>query len=187
MLLLVFALAVFAVVHMVPAIPWAKAYWKMLLGRAYGAAYGVASLVLLIASIAALRMAETGQVYDPPSWGRAANFALTLVAFVFVGIFLFRGSWRTYVKYPMAIATVFWAVGHLFANGEVRSVVFITGLAGAALAHVFLASRLIEWQPGEERKGHNLLSVLFGIALYGVAAQVHGAVIGVPVVSLAGL
>jgi uncharacterized membrane protein len=187
MTLLVLALVAFGVVHVIPAIPRARAFCVGLLGRAFGPLYGVASLLLLIVCIAAFRVSEGGQLYDPPTWGRHGNFALTLVAFVFIGVFIFRGSWRNRVKYPMAVATLFWAVGHVLANGETRSVVFVVGLAGAALLHVFLASRLQEWQASAERGGHNLMSVLFGIALYGIVAQAHGAVIGVLVISLAEL
>lgn len=187
MTVLVFLLAVFAAVHVIPAIPRAKAAAQRSLGKAYGAAYGMASLVLLVLCVWAFRQADPGFLYEPPAWGRHANFLLTLVAFLFIGIFLARGSWRNRLRYPMAIAVAFWAAGHLLANGEARSVTFIAGLAGAALLHAFLASRLTERTPSDERGGHNLLSVLFGLALYGLMAQLHGVLIGMPVIDLAGL
>jgi uncharacterized membrane protein len=187
MILLVFFLSAFAVVHMVPAIPRAKAVAQRNLGRAYGPLYGVASLLLLVSCVIFFRRAEPGFVYDPPAWGRHANFLLTLVAFLFVGIFLARGSWRNRVKYPMAIATGFWSVGHLLANGDARSVMFFAMLGCTAFVHAFLASRIYDRRLGEERGGHNLLSILFGLALYGLMAQLHGTLIGVPVIDLAGM
>lgn len=186
MILLVFILLAFAVVHLVPAVPRAKASAQAVLGRSYGAAYGVATFVLLVACVWAFRRAEPGFVYDPPTWGRHANFLLTLIAFIFVGIFLARGSWRNRVKFPMAIATGFWATGHLLANGDTRSLVFFATLACTAFVHAFLSSRAYK-PAGEERGGHNLLSILFGIALYGLMAQLHGVLIGVPVINLSGL
>lgn len=184
MLLLVVLLILFTAVHVVPAIPRAKAAAKTALGKAYGAVYGMASLVLLVACIWAMRAAGDGMFYDPPTWGRHANFLFTLIAFVFVGIFLARGSWRNSLRYPMALAVTFWAVGHLLANGEARVVVFVAGLAAAALLHAFLASRLTERAPSDERQGHNFMSVLFGVALYALMAQLHGVIIGVPVVDI---
>ncbi len=186
MTLLVLLLAVFAAVHVIPAVPVAKAAVQAVLGKAYGAVYGMASLVLLVLCVWAFRQAEPGHFYDPPSWGRHANFLFTLVAFLFIGIFLARGSWRNAVRYPMAIAVAFWALGHLLANGEARSVTFIAGLALAALLHAVLASALPERSASDERGGHNLLSVLFGLALYGLMAQLHGALIGIPVIDLTG-
>ena len=184
MTLLVLLLIAFTVAHIVPAIPRAKAAVQRRLGKSYGAIYGLTSLVLLVLCIWAMRHAEPGFFYDPPVWGRHANFLFTLVAFIFIGIFIGRGSWRNAVRYPMAIAVCFWATGHLLANGEATRVVFIIGLAAAALLHAFLASRLTQREPSVERGGHNLFSVLMGVALYGLMAQLHGVIIGVPVIDL---
>lgn len=187
MTMLILLLATFTAVHVVPAIPGAKAAAKAVLGKAYGALYGLSSLVLLGLCIWAMRRVEPGLFYVPPDWGRHANFLLTLIAFVFIGIFLARGSWRNAVRYPMAIAVCFWAAGHLLANGETGSVTFIAGLAFAALLHAVLAARLVAWAPADERQGHNFLSVLFGVALYALMAQLHGVIIGVPVIDLAAM
>lgn len=187
MSLLILALLAFGIVHVIPAIPRARNAARQLLGRAYGPVYGTLSFVLLAVAIAAFRHADTSEVYDVPVGGRHANFGLTLVAFVFVGIFIFHGSWRNQVKYPMALATGFWAVGHLMANGDSRSIVFVLGLELAALIHAVLDMRLVGWAPVEERAGHNLLSVLMGVAFYAVMAQLHGAVIGVPVLDIQAL
>jgi uncharacterized membrane protein len=186
MSLLVLALIAFAAVHLVAAIPRAKAYWRGQLGRAYGPVYGLASLVLLVACVAAFRQAEVTQLYTPPSWGRHANFGLTFIAFLLLGIFLFRGTWRKRLRFPMALATAFWAAGHVLANGDGRSVVFFAGFVSVAFVHAFLSSRLQAPAPEDTRKGHNVLSLLFGIALYGVMAQLHVALVGVPVVDIAG-
>lgn len=184
MFLLVALLILFTAVHVIPAIPRAKAAAKGALGKAYGAVYGIATLVLLAACIWAMRNAGGGDFYVPPEWGRHANFLFTLIAFIFVGIFLARGSWRNTLRYPMAIAVLFWAAGHLMANGEVRTVTFIVGLAFAALLHAFLASRLTVREPSVERQGHNFMSVIFGVALYALMTQLHGAIIGVPVLDI---
>ncbi len=187
MILLVLAILAFAVVHAIPAIPRAKSAAIEKLGRGYGPAYGIASLLLLIACIAAFRLAPSHVLYVEPAWGRYANFALTLVAFILAGIFLFRGSWRNHIRYPMALATAFWVAGHLLANGDTRSLVLFGGLGLAAALHTFLFSRLNQWRPADVRAGHNLISVLAGGGLYGVMSQLHGALIGVAVFNLAGV
>jgi uncharacterized membrane protein len=184
MILLVLSLLAFGIVHLIPAIPRAKAWARGRFGKAYGPVYGMASLLLLALTLAAFRFAPAVDVYQPASWGTHANMGLTLIGFVFLGIFLFRGAWRNQIRYPMLIAVGFWALGHLLANGDGRSVVFFGGFAAIATLQVFLASRLNDWVPGEERNGHNLLSVLFGIAAYGVVSQLHPVIAGVPVFDL---
>jgi uncharacterized membrane protein len=187
MMLLVFSLLAFAVVHLVPAIPRARNAATLKLGRAYGPVYGVASLLLFVATLVAFRGADVAQIYEPPHWGRIANFGLTLIGFLFLGIFLFRGSWRLRIGYPMAWATVFWSGGHLLANGEGRSLVFFAGFALIALMQAFLHSRLVGKSAADVRVGHNALSLLAGLALYGLAAQLHGVIAGVPVIDISSL
>jgi uncharacterized membrane protein len=174
---------IFGVIHINPAIPAWKAHAVQIFGRAYGPVYGIVSLILLTAAIWAYRMAEPGFLYETPSWGRHTNFGLTLVGFLFTGIFLFRGSWRNQVKVPMAIGICFWAAGHLLANGDTRSLLLFGGLAIAALLHAVLKSR-VPFTPSEVRQGHNLLSLLAGLALYALAAQLHHVIAGVGLVTL---
>ena len=173
----------FGLLHLVPAIPAVKADAVGRLGKAYGPVYGIASLILLVFAFWAFRHAEVSFLYDVPTWGRYANFALSLLGFVCLGIFLFRGSWRQALRFPMGLAVVLWATGHLLANGDVRTTILFGGLAFFAVMHVVLALRQNP-AVAEVRRGHNLMSVLAGLALYGVAAQLHQVIAGVPLVQL---
>ena len=184
MALLVLFVLVFAVVHVLPAHAGVKETLKAQLGRGYGAAYGVLSLLLLAAMIWAYRQAEPGWIYDVPSWGRHANFALSLAGFICFGIFLFRGSWRDQLRYPMAIGVVLWAAGHLLANGDGKSLVLFGGLALSAIVHALVLARAGGTRIADIRKGHNFMSVIAGIALYGIMTQLHYAVTGMALVEL---
>ncbi len=180
--MLVFTVVCFALLHIAPAVPAAKSVLQSTLGKAYGPLYGIGSLALLIAMIWAFRGADRTELYDPPTWGRHANFILTLIAFICIGIFVFRGSWRNDLRFPMALAVWFWGTGHLLANGDSASIILFAGLMTAATVQVLLASG--RNHETVVRQGHNLLSVLAGIAMYGVFAQLHGVLIGVPVLTL---
>ena len=109
---------------------------------------------------------------------------LTLIAFIFLGIFLFRGSWRQTVRFPMAFAAIFWASGHLLANGDLASIILFGGFLAYAVLHMVIGTLNGVRPSPVVRDGHNLLSVLGGIALYGVMTQLHMALIGVPVFQL---
>jgi uncharacterized membrane protein len=183
MVLLAALIFIFAVIHLNPAIPAWSAHARQSFGKAYGAVYGILSLLLLAAILWAFRQVDPVSLYAPPHYGAHANFALSLVGFIFIGIFLFRGSWRNRVRYPMAIGITLWALGHLIANGDQRTTLLFTGLAVAAVFHAIFKSRQ-PFLPSVERQGHNLLSVLGGIALYGLATQLHQVMAGVGVVKL---
>ena len=185
MLLLAFGVLFTAVLHLVAAVPSLKARLKQRLGeKAYGPVFGIASIIGIVIIVLGWRSADFVFVYDPPGWGRHANYLLTLIAFIFLGIFLFRGSWRQKVRFPMAFAAIFWATGHLLANGDLASIILFGGFLVYAVLHVIIGAANGVRPSPVVRDGHNLLSVLGGIALYGVMTQLHAALIGVPVFQL---
>jgi len=187
MILLALGVLLTSLLHLVAAVPSLKARLKAGVGeRAYGPVFGLASLAGIAIIVLGWRSADFVFVYDPPEWGRHANFLLTLVAFICLGIFIFRGSLRQRLRFPMAFATIFWTTGHLLANGDLASIILFGGFLAYALAHIAIGTANGIRPSPEVRQGHDLVSVLIGIALYGVMAQVHGALIGVPVVQLGG-
>lgn len=181
---LILAVLGFGIVHVAPSIPVVKSALRDALGKAYGPVYGVISAILLGLCIYAFRQAEAESLYLVPVWGRYANFILSLLGFICIGIFLFRGSWRNRLKYPMAIGVVLWAVGHLLANGDKASLVLFAGMAAFAVLHAGIKASLGAYEPTEVRHGHNLLSVLGGIALYGIMTQLHYVITGMRLVHL---
>lgn len=182
--MLIVVLAVFGALHLLPAVPALKARAVAALGKAYGPCYGILSLVLFVAAIWSFRQIAPEALYGEPSWGNHANFALSLLGFLCLGTFIFRGSWRNRLRHPMALAILFWAAGHLLANGDVATTVLFGGFALIALLQAFLRSCNGLVVDGPVREGHNMLSILAGVALYGVAVQLHQVFAGVPVIQL---
>ena len=184
--LLALSVILFAAWHLLPVLPAAKAKVQGALGRAYGPIYGIVSLVLLGLIVFGWRMADFVHVYDPPEAGRYVTFALVLIAFICLGIFLFRGRLRLKLRLPLALGVMAWGIGHLFANGDLASLILFGGLFAYGAAH-FTLGLLSGYRPqGEARGGHDLMSVLGGIALYGLMTQLHIVLIGVPIISLGG-
>lgn len=184
MVLLFVFLVLFGVLHVLPALPSLKAKVAGALGKAYGPVYGIASLVFAAGAVWSFRQIAPEAFYDVPSWGRHANFAFSLVGFVFLGIFLFRGSWRNSIGHPMALGVGFWALGHLLANGDRGTTLLFGGFLLIAIVHAVLRQTQGGMAPSPVREGHNLLSVLGGVALYGLAIQLHHLIAGVPVIQL---
>ncbi len=180
MTLLISSILMFGVLHVMPAMPTIKMKLKLKMGKAFGPVYGLATLIALVLSIFAFRSADRFDVYLPPHWGWHANLVLTLIAFLCLGIFVFRGSWRNRLRYPMALGVIIWGIGHLLANGDSGSLVFFGGLMLAAVLH----AALVPFVSSDERGGHNLLSIMFGVAFYGVFAQLHSVIAGVPLIQL---
>jgi uncharacterized membrane protein len=184
MFILALAVTIFALTHLAPVVPSLKQRMQGRLGRAYGPFFGVVATVCLLLIVLGWRSAEFVPVYDPPAWGRIVTFVLVLVAFLCLGIFIFRGHLRQKLRSPLAIGVALWATGHLFANGDLASLILFGGLLCYAVVHLILAC-MSGYRPSEDvRGGHDVLSLLGGAALYGLMIQVHGIIIGVPVFQL---
>jgi uncharacterized membrane protein len=184
MILLGLGVVLFAACYLTLAVPQANDALRRRFGKAYAASFGLLSLIPLALIILGWRMSPVVPVYDPPPSGRIATFILVLVAFLCLGIFLFRGSFRQRLRFPLAWAVVFWSAGHLFANGDRASVVLFGGMLVYALAHLGLGMANGIRPSPVLRQGHDVLSIVVGTALYGIAAQMHPLFTGVPVVSL---
>lgn len=184
MIVLGLGVVLFAICHLPLAVPQATDALRRRFGKSYAMGLGLLSLIPLALIILGWRMSAFAPVYDPPPWGRLATFILVLAGFLCLGVFLFRGSLRQRLRFPLAWAVVFWSIGHLFANGDAASLVLFGGMLAYALAHVGLGlAHGIRPSP-VLRQGHDIISILIGIALYGAAAQLHPLFAGVPVVSL---
>jgi uncharacterized membrane protein len=182
LIILVIGVILFVAVHAVAAIPGLKAAVKLHTGeKVYGPAFGIASVVAVGVIIVGWRNSAFVAVYDPQPLGWYVNYLLTFVGFLCLGIFLFRGTLRQRLRFPMGIAVIFWATGHLFANGDLAGLILFGGLLLGSLAHIIVASSNGVHPSPEVRIGHDGLSLIFGAALYGIMTQLHTALIGVPV------
>jgi uncharacterized membrane protein len=183
-MLLAFAVVLFAAIHLIPAFPAIKARLKDALGRKYGMAFAIGSTLSLLLIVLGWRAADRSAVYDPPSWGFSANLALSFVAFLCIGIFLFRGKLRQILRLPMAIAVILWATGHLLANGDMASAILFGGLLAYGAIHL-IAGLSQGFRPSPEvRQGHDVMSIFIGVALYGVMIQMHQFFPGVALFSI---
>ena len=125
--MLIIGLAIFILIHLVPCVASARNGIVAKLGDGpYKAIFSIISIIALALIVMGLRSAETIPMYDPPSWGRTANYVV-----MFVAIYLFfsnslgsaPSSAKVATAHPMSWGVVFWSAGHLLANGDQAHVV----------------------------------------------------------------
>jgi uncharacterized membrane protein len=185
MIFLALGVTAFAILHLVPAVPAVKTKLQAQLGeRSYGMMFGIGSILTLSLIILGWRMADFVPVYDPPVWGWRVTFALVLIAFLLLGVFICRGRIRQTVRFPLALAVIAWATGHLFVNGDLASLILFGGLLVYAVLHLLLGLANGVRPTPDMRQGHDGLSLFIGLALYGAMIQMHPYLIGVPVLIL---
>ena len=162
--LLAAGLGLFVAVHLVPAIPPLRAALVARLGEApYRGVFALAALAGLAMVGWGFPGAPSGPVYAPPGWGRQAAQIAAPVALALFAAACLPTHLRAVLRHPMLLGLLLWALAHLAANGELRSVVLFGGLAGYAVLAI----------AGAEARGKRPAAGLlmhFHAALFGVPA-----------------
>ncbi len=184
MVFLSIAVAVFCIIHLIPALPSVKEKLRNRLGTAYGPVFGVAATLSLILIFVAWSLGQTETVYEPIKGSKHINLLLSFIGFQFLAIFFFRGKARLFVRYPFAIAIIFWATGHLIANGDLASIIVFGGLLIYAVVFIILSLANRVFPSLEVRDRHDIFAVIIGLVAYVAMVLLHELIIGVPVLTI---
>lgn len=150
---------------------------------------GLVALILLVAlalMIFGWRSTTAEFVYDPPGWGRHANMTLMFIAILLIGAAQGASRIRQWIRHPMLTGVLIWAVGHLLANGDNKSLVLFGGLGLWALISIVTVSRNegVWVKPAKVASlGRELLSVVIVAVLYAILMFAHPWIAGVPVIA----
>lgn len=112
------------------------------------------------------------------------HFILSFIGFLFLGIYLCRGSWRNVVRAPLLLCAAFIVLGHLISSPGQFSLIGKIVLLALCTGGYFFQKRGSSFVPSEVREGHNVFSVLVGAALFALTVQLHSVLFGVPVFQL---
>lgn len=173
--LLTIGITIFVGMHLVPSSPALRASLVGRLGkRRYLALFSGVSLVGLLLIIVGKGTADIVPLWQPPEWGRAAALVITPFAFVLLAAAYLPTNLRRFTANPMLWGVAIWAIAHLLANGDLASLVLFGGLGAFALIAIGSVSRheampLSATQPA----GKNLITVLAGLAAYGLFLALH--------------
>ncbi len=138
------------------------------MGGPYRGLYSLVSLVGFAAMIWGFsQMPRTPMLYTPPDWARHVALGFMFPALILLAsAYLPTGRIKKITRHPMLAAVKLWALVHLLANGELRSVM----LFGAFLAYGVIARIALK------RRGDNGPATLAkNAALWDLAAVGIGA------------
>lgn len=188
MAMLITGVLLWSLIHLMKSVaPASRASIQGAIGE--GPHRGLVALILL-GSLALMifgwRSTTAEFVYDPPAWGRHANMALMFIAILLIGAAQGASRIRQWIRHPMLTGVLIWAVGHLFANGDTKSLVLFGGLGLWALISIITVSRNEgAWvKPAKVASiGRELLSLVIVAILYVILLFIHPWIAGVPVVA----
>jgi uncharacterized membrane protein len=169
---LIAGLVLFLGVHSIAILaPARRDRWAARLGE--GPWKGLYALVALVGLVLVARgflpaRAVATTLYIPSAPMRAASIALMAVVFPCLWAAHLPGRIQTALGHPMLVATQFWAVAHLFANGSsADALLFGSLLLWAALERYSLGRRPPRALRMAPARGYNdLLAIGLGLATY---------------------
>ena len=183
MTLLVYGLALFVVLHLIPSVPPLRAGLVARMGeRPYRGVFSLIALASLVMVVGGFAVAPYEPVYAPPVWGRHAALALVPLALVLFAAANMPTHIRARVRHPMLLGLLLWALAHLAANGDLRSVTLFGTFAGfAVLAAVSAVARGKQLATDKApRLAMDGAALVVGLVAAGVFAYFHAALFGMP-------
>lgn len=187
MTLMIIGMIVFFAAHLIPMTPVRNRLVASLGENRYRAAFSVVSLVGIIGvgwGYATTRYGPEAAniLYWPPVWGRHVTMLLVLLAFVAWGIYLHKGRLRKALRNPLSIGVVLWGVGHLFANGDLASVLLFGAFVVYGLVNILMPVHrpMVVFTP---KPRHDIIAPIAGVIMYAVVLYLHPWLFGAHVLS----
>lgn len=124
--------------------------------------------------------ADFSMVWEPLFEWRFLSHILMIPAFILVVAGNVPNThFRRYLRNPMMIGTCLWGISHLWANGDLASILLFGGFTAWAATK---AISLTISQPAPTNDGSiiwDIIAVVIGLVLYGTVAVFHGQLFGV--------
>jgi len=183
MTLLVAGLVLFVAVHLVPSVPPLRAATVAKIGQqAYRGTFALLAIAGLGMMIWGYANTPFEVVYSPPSWGHLAALWVVPVAVVLFAAANMPTHIRAVARHPMLLGLLLWALAHLVANGDARSVALFGSLAGFAVVATVSAVLRGKRPPDQApRIALDAAALVSGLVVAGLLAYFHGTLFGVPV------
>ncbi|RVU86389.1 NnrU protein [Leucothrix sargassi] len=188
MKLLIIGVLLWSCVHLYPSVfPARRAAVSERLGQKYKGIYALCILFSIVLMVIGWQHTIPEQVYQNPSWGRHLNMLTMFFAILLLGAGSSKGISRIkqYVRHPMLTGVAVWAIGHLLANGDIRSLILFGGLLIWSIVSMITINRRdgVWVRPSEiagvKREG---ILLVITIVVYLVLFSTHRFFAGMPLV-----
>ena len=182
--LLVAGLVLFVTIHLIPSIPPLRSALVAYLGaKTYRGVFSILVLTSLFMLGFGFSQATFKPVYEPLNWGRQAAIVAVPIALIMFAAANMPTYLRAYLRHPMLLGLLLWAIAHLTANGDLRSVVLFGGLAGFAVLEIIIAMARGKRPTTDKtpRLAMDAVAVVSALVITGLLMHFHTALFGVPV------
>ena len=137
----------------------------------------------LILIIIGMINTEFRPIWDPPIWGKRVALVLMPLPFILLASANMKSNTKRFTRHPMLWGISLWSVVHLFANGDLASLILFGGLGSFSLFAMFSANiRGAEKQETKYPIKKDLMTVAVGLAAYSGFLLTHSFLFGVSII-----
>ena len=185
MTLLIAGVLLWSLVHLLPIA--ARGLRQRLVSRlglgAYSGLFALTILLAVVLIVLGWMSASATEVYEPPNWGWHLNILLMLFSLLLFTASSMKTNIRRWLRHPQLTGVSLWALGHLFANGDLPSLVLFGGIGLWAASSILLLNRRDgPWKkPGKVSHGKDLVVLVVSAAGYAALVLIHPYLFGMPI------
>jgi uncharacterized membrane protein len=174
---LIIGIGLFTIVHLASSLaPSLRASLKQSIGeKPFRGVYALLSLAGIAMIVVGWRSTVPVVVYAPPSWAPTVAFFLMFVAIVLFGASHAKTNIKRYVRHPQLTSVVLFAIAHLLANGDIRSLILFGSLGVWALLEMPLINkREGEWiKPPRASMKSEMIGAAISVVVFLVLIALH--------------
>ncbi len=137
--------------------------------------FSIIALASILMIVLGWRSTPVEYAYVPPYWTRHITMLLMLIAFILFGASSGKTIIQRLIRHPMMTAVLIWAIAHLLANGETRSVLLFGGFAVWIILQMILVNKRDgDWiKPEPAPMTRTLRNLIISIVIYAVFFSLH--------------
>tara|TARA_R110000782_G_scaffold33826_2_gene81310 strand:+ start:3846 stop:4337 length:492 start_codon:yes stop_codon:yes gene_type:complete len=141
----------------------------------------VSSVVLIVIGWRSIGPVD---IYLPQSWGRHVTFLLVLFTFILFVAARRATNIKRILRHPQLTGLVLWSIGHLFANGDNRSLILFSWLAvWAVIEMILISKREGDWvRPESVSVKNDVITIIGGCIVYTIFLIAHPYLTGIKLV-----
>jgi len=191
MWLLILGLAMWSAIHFFPSI--AKDARENIIRKVGLLPYKGLFAILIVSSVILIvfgwRSIEPTDIYLPQSWGKHVTFLLVLLTFILFVAAKRKTNIKRILRHPQLTGLVFWSIGHLFANGDNRSLILFSWLGiWAVLEMILISRREGDWiKPEPAPVKSDVVTVIGGCVVYAIFLMAHPYLTGIKLMLFTGM
>ena len=190
MILLISGLLIWSLVHLFPSLaPNARKALSVKLGEMpYQGLFAVCILVGLGLIILGWRSTVPTPVYQPVPALRHIAMLVVVIGFILMAAANFQNSRiKRYIRHPQLTGVLLWALAHLLANGDIRSlIVFATIAAWTVVSMISINRRDGAWQKPQSVMPvfKEFVIMIVGVVVAAVVLRFHVYLSGIPLIGV---